>query len=68
MFDCENGICFPIYVSNQKLEDSMDLLPLIDDDKLLMMMMCTSKILTDFCFTKQKIKTKIVLLKLFTVF
>ena len=68
MFDCENGICFPIYVSNQKFEDSMDLLPLIDDDKLLMMMTCTSKILTDLCFTKQKIKTKIVLSKLLTVF
>ena len=30
----ENGLVFPIYVSDQKFEDSMDLLLLIDDDKL----------------------------------
>ena len=29
----ENGIVFPIYISDQKNEDSMDLLLLIDDDK-----------------------------------
>ena len=28
-----NELVFPIFVSNQKLEDSMDLLLLIDDDK-----------------------------------
>ena len=33
MFGYENGLVFPIYVSNQKFEDSMDLLLLIDDDK-----------------------------------
>ena len=31
----ENGIVFPIYISDQKNEDSMDLLLLIDDDKTL---------------------------------
>ena len=31
MFGCENGLAFPIYVSNQKFENSMDLLLLIDD-------------------------------------
>ena len=31
MFGCENGLAFPIYVSNQKFENSMDLLFLIDD-------------------------------------
>ena len=55
VFGYENELVFPIYVSNQKFEYSMDLL-------LLMMMinhiMCISKILTDLCFTKQKIKTK----------
>ena len=48
----ENGLVFPIYVSDEKFED---LLLLIDDDKSIL---CTSKILTDLCFTKQKLKTK----------
>ena len=33
MFGYENKLFFPIYVSDQKFEDSMDLLLLIDDDK-----------------------------------
>ena len=33
MFGYENGLVFPIYVSDQKFEDSMDLLVLNDDDK-----------------------------------
>ena len=33
MFGFENELVFPIYVSDQKFEDSMDLLLLIDDDK-----------------------------------
>ena len=33
MFGYENGLIFPIYVSGQKFEDSMDLLLLIDGDK-----------------------------------
>ena len=33
MFGYENGLVFPIYVSDQKFEDSMDLLLLIDNDK-----------------------------------
>ena len=33
MFVYENGLIFPIYVSDQKFEDSMYLLLLIDDDK-----------------------------------
>ena len=51
----ENELVFPIYASDQKFEDSMDLLLLIDDDKHIM---CTSKISTDLCFIKQKIKTQ----------
>ena len=31
VFSCENGLVFPIYISDQKFEDSMDLLLLIDD-------------------------------------
>ena len=56
MFGYENGLVFPIYVSDQKFEDSIDLLLLIDDDKP--HYVCTSKILTDLYFTKQKIKMK----------
>ena len=33
VFGYENRLVFPIYVSDQKFEDSMDLLLLIDDDK-----------------------------------
>ena len=33
VFGYENGLVFPIFVSNQKHEDSMDLLLLTDDDK-----------------------------------
>ena len=32
VFDYENGLIFPIFVSDQKSEDSMNLLLLIDDD------------------------------------
>ena len=33
MFCYENKLVFPIYVSDQKFEDSIDLLLLINDDK-----------------------------------
>ena len=33
MFGYKNRLVFPIYVSDQKFEDSLDLLLLIDDDK-----------------------------------
>ena len=33
VFGYENELVFPIYVLDQKFEDSMDLLVLIDDDK-----------------------------------
>ena len=33
MFGDENGLVFPIYVSDQKFKGSIDLLLLIDDDK-----------------------------------
>ena len=34
VFSYENGLIFPIYLSNQKVKHSMDLLLLINDDKL----------------------------------
>ena len=33
VFGYQNWLVFPIYVSDQKFKDSMDLLILIDDDK-----------------------------------
>ena len=33
VFGNENGLVFPIYISDQEFDDSMDLLLLIDDDK-----------------------------------
>ena len=33
VFGYENGLVFPIYIADQKFEDSIDLLILIDEDK-----------------------------------
>ena len=33
VFSYENNLVFPIYISDQKFEDSMNLMLLIDDDK-----------------------------------
>ena len=55
VFGYKDELVFPIYGSDQKFGDSMGLLLLIDDENRIM---CTSKILIDLCFTKQKIKTK----------
>ena len=60
VFDYENGLGLSIYISDQKFEDSMDLLLLMDDDKLAL---CVHQRLTDLCFTKHKIKTKNSFLK-----
>ena len=51
----EKKLPFPIYVSNQKFENSIDLLLVINENSHII---CTSKILTNLCFTKQRIKTK----------
>ena len=55
VFCYENKLTFSIYVSNQKFENSMDLLHIIHGDKSHYVYI---KVLTDLCFTKQKIKTK----------
>ena len=49
VFGYEDRLVFPIHVSDQKFEDFIDLLLLIDVDNHIM---CASKILTDLCFTK----------------
>ena len=51
----ENGLIFPVYVSDQKFEDSMDLLLLIDDDKLHYVYI---KDFDSFMFHKTKNKNK----------
>ena len=53
VFGYENELVFPIYVSDQKLEDSIDFLLLIDDDK------SHYVYIKDLCFTKEEIKIKI---------
>ena len=58
MFCYENGLVFRIYVSNQKFEDSMDLLLLTDDDKSHYVYM---KDFDRFMFRKTKNKKKMVL-------
>ena len=55
VFCYKNNLFFLIYISDQKFENSLDLLLIIDEKTS---HMCTSKISTDSCFTKQKIKTK----------
>ena len=59
-FCYENRLPFPIHVSDQKFENSMDLLHIIDGDKS---HYCISKTLADLCFTKQRIKTKNIFAK-----
>ena len=54
-FCYENKLTFPIYISDQKFENSMDLLLFKMTTSHIM---CTLKIFTDLCFTKQKIKIK----------
>ena len=66
VFGYENELVFRIYVSDQKFEDSMDLLLLIDDDKSHYVYI---KYFNRFMFHKTKNKNKkIILQKLFTVF
>ena len=55
LFNYENSLIFPIYISSQKFKDSMDLLLLINDDKSIM---CILKILTDLCSIKRRIIIK----------
>ena len=56
VFCYENKLVFSTYVSDQKFENSMNLLLVIDENEN--HIMCKSKILTDLCFTKRKIKNK----------
>ena len=58
VFGYENGLVFPIYVSDQKFEDSVDLLLLIDDDKSHYVYI---KDFDRFMFRKSKIKKKMIL-------
>ena len=55
VFGYENELVFPIYVSDQKFEDSMDLLLLIDDDKSHYVYI---KDFNRFMFPKTKTKNK----------
>ena len=52
VFCYEKKLACPIYVSDQKFENSMDLLLVIDENKS--QYLC----IKDFCLTKQRIKTK----------
>ena len=55
VFCYENEMVFPIYISDKKFEDSIDLLLLL---MMINHIMSTSKILTHLFFIKQKIKLK----------
>ena len=55
VFGYENGLVFPIYISDQKFEDSMDLQLLIDNDKSHYMYI---KDFDRFMFHKTKNKSK----------
>ena len=55
VFGNEDELVFPIFFIDQKFKGSMDLLLLMT---MINLIMCTSRILTDLCFKKQKIKTK----------
>ena len=55
VFGYENGLVFPIYISDQKFEESIDLLLLIDDDKSHYVYI---KVFDRFMFHKTKNKNK----------
>ena len=55
VFGYENGLTFPICIKEKILENVMDLLLVL---MMINRIMCTSKILTGICFTKQRIKTR----------
>ena len=55
VFGYENELVFPIYISDKKFKDSMDLLLLIDDDK--QHYVCV-KDFNRFMFHKRKNKNK----------
>ena len=55
MFGYENGLVSPTYISDQKFEDSMDLLLLIDNDKSHYVYI---KHFDRFMFRKKKFKIK----------
>ena len=66
MFCYENKLIFPIYISNQKFKNSMDLLLVTDGDKSHYV---DIKAFDRFMFHKTNNKNKQMLLqKLFTVF
>ena len=56
VFGYENELVFPNYVSDQEFEDSVELLLLIDDDKLYILMYI--KEFDRFMFHKTKNKNK----------
>ena len=51
----QNKLVCPIYISDQKFENFLDLLLVIDENNYIT---CISQILIDLCFTKQRIGTK----------
>ena len=55
MFCYENNLVYPVYVSNKKFENCMDLL-MITNVKKKDLIMCILRILTDLCAIKQEIR------------
>ena len=55
LFCYENKLTFPIYISYPKFENSMDLLPIINENKSHYVYIKDFDIL---CFTKQKNRNK----------
>ena len=66
VFCYENRLTYPVYVSDENFGNAMDLSLIADENKSHYVYMI--KILTDLCAIKQKIKIKMFLQMLFTVF
>ena len=62
MFCYENNLVYPVYVLNEKFENSMNLLMIADENKSIL------KTLTSLCAIWQGLKKKPVLRILFTMF
>ena len=65
VYSCESKLTFPIHISDQKFENSMDLLLVINKNKSHYVYI---KDFDRFMFHKTKNKKKILLQELFTVF
>ena len=58
VFCYDNDMVYPVYVSNEKCENCMDLLMITDENKSILKIMPILQLLTDLCAIRQKAEIK----------